>query len=418
MTCEIAILNRNAVALAADSAVTIGNDKIFHTVDKLFTLGDQHLVGIMIFGTSEFMGIGWETLVSLFSQTLPKNPLPHLTDYGEKLAEFILDKKGPVNEESEEYYVMSTVELFLRGIRDHTIGKVRERISKMGSVTTTEITVFLEESIAREEEMRVNDPPFNKNSRKKSVKIAKRSRKIILDMSTNIFEKMQPTSDQLNRIIACFVRTMTDKRRFLALNSGVVIAGFGGKDIFPSLQHFSYEGRIEGILRNNLELSHKINAVTSQAALIPFAQADEARTFIEGISPSIKTQIVQSSESFVDDVLGAALPAAGTKREIESRTDLSNDLKKKVHDHVMKLIYTSGISPVMQTVKVLPREELARLARALVSLSSFKKHVTHDKETVGGPIDVALISRAEGFTWVRKKGMISRGPRGHEEEFY
>ena len=41
MTAEIAIMNKLAVALAADSAVTIeteGGLKVYNTVDKLFTL--------------------------------------------------------------------------------------------------------------------------------------------------------------------------------------------------------------------------------------------------------------------------------------------------------------------------------------------------------------------------------------------
>jgi len=45
MTAEIAILNKSAVALAADSAVTIAvgskEEKIFDTADKLFELSDR-----------------------------------------------------------------------------------------------------------------------------------------------------------------------------------------------------------------------------------------------------------------------------------------------------------------------------------------------------------------------------------------
>lgn len=39
MTAEIAILNKQGIALAADSAVTIGNaEKIFVSANKIFTL--------------------------------------------------------------------------------------------------------------------------------------------------------------------------------------------------------------------------------------------------------------------------------------------------------------------------------------------------------------------------------------------
>jgi len=56
VTAEIAILNRSAVALAADSAVIVGiggQEKIYNSVDKLFQLCLSEPVGIMIFGGAE-----------------------------------------------------------------------------------------------------------------------------------------------------------------------------------------------------------------------------------------------------------------------------------------------------------------------------------------------------------------------------
>ena len=43
------------------------------------------------------------------------------------------------------------------------------------------------------------------------------------------------------------------------------------------------------------------------------------------------------------------------------------------------------------------------MAEALVSLTSFKRRVSADAETVGGPIDVALISKGDGFIWIKRK---------------
>lgn len=60
MTAEVAILNKQAVALAADSAVTtyVGDgQKIFNTVNKLFTLSKYHPVGIMAYSSAEVMGV-------------------------------------------------------------------------------------------------------------------------------------------------------------------------------------------------------------------------------------------------------------------------------------------------------------------------------------------------------------------------
>ncbi len=53
MTAEIAIMNKEAIALASDSAVTSiqeNGQKIFTSANKLFSLSKYHPVGIMIFG--------------------------------------------------------------------------------------------------------------------------------------------------------------------------------------------------------------------------------------------------------------------------------------------------------------------------------------------------------------------------------
>jgi hypothetical protein len=34
---------------------------------------------------------------------------------------------------------------------------------------------------------------------------------------------------------------------------------------------------------------------------------------------------------------------------------------------------------------------------------SFKRHVSKDTETVGGPTDVAIITRGDGFVWIKRK---------------
>ena len=62
-----------------------------------------------------------------------------------------------------------------------------------------------------------------------------------------------------------------------------------------------------------------------------------------------------------------------------------------------------NVDPVLDAVEFLPKDELASMAEALVNLTSFKRRVTLDAETVGGPIDVAVISKGDGFIWVKRK---------------
>ena len=63
MTSEILIMNKNAIAMAADSAVTVGNSKTYNGVNKLFMLSNDPPMGVMIFGSANFENIPLETLI-------------------------------------------------------------------------------------------------------------------------------------------------------------------------------------------------------------------------------------------------------------------------------------------------------------------------------------------------------------------
>jgi hypothetical protein len=52
---------------------------------------------------------------------------------------------------------------------------------------------------------------------------------------------------------------------------------------------------------------------------------------------------------------------------------------------------------------ILPKNELAEMADSLVNLTCLRKRFSTDEETVGGPVDVAVISKGDGMIWIRRK---------------
>ena len=61
------------------------------------------------------------------------------------------------------------------------------------------------------------------------------------------------------------------------------------------------------------------------------------------------------------------------------------------------------VNPVLDTVASLSKDDLAAMAESFVHLTSLKRKVSPDAETVGGPIDVAVISKGDGFVWIKRK---------------
>ena len=97
MTAEVALLNKNAVALAADSKVSVGAgspEKTYDTVNKIFTLSKVHPVGIMIYGNAEFMGFPWETIVKQYRAAKRGKSEPTVDRWAEDFTRFVLRLKG------------------------------------------------------------------------------------------------------------------------------------------------------------------------------------------------------------------------------------------------------------------------------------------------------------------------------------
>lgn len=71
------------------------------------------------------------------------------------------------------------------------------------------------------------------------------------------------------------------------------------------------------------------------------------------------------------------------------------------------------IAPIMSAVGALPQDELAAMAESLVNLTSFKRRVSIESETVGREIDLAVISKGDGFIWIKRKRYFDASKNPH-----
>ena len=97
MTAEVAVLNRSAVALAADSAVTISNSggvsavaKIFQNENKLFELSKTQPVGIMLYNATELFAIPWEIIIKDFRIRCGNVEQKHLYTWWDVFRDYVI----------------------------------------------------------------------------------------------------------------------------------------------------------------------------------------------------------------------------------------------------------------------------------------------------------------------------------------
>lgn len=63
---------------------------------------------------------------------------------------------------------------------------------------------------------------------------------------------------------------------------------------------------------------------------------------------------------------------------------------------------------IERAIQFMPFSELAEVAELFIGLTQIRRRLSFDSETVGGPIDVAVISKADGFIWVKRKFYFSK----------
>ena len=92
MTAVVAILNKQGVAIAADSAVTLSDGerkKIYLNANKIFTLSKYHPVSILIYNSAEFNGVPWEIVIKEYRNYLGSKNLDRTQDYYRNFLEFL-----------------------------------------------------------------------------------------------------------------------------------------------------------------------------------------------------------------------------------------------------------------------------------------------------------------------------------------
>ena len=101
--------------------------------------------------------------------------------------------------------------------------------------------------------------------------------------------------------------------------------------------------------------------------------------------------------------------AATQKIEIETqRRDneafpLPPCILDKFSDEFSHYVQEEMVQPVVRVISTLPKEEMAAMAEALVEITTLRRKVDSTVESVGGPTDVAIISKGDGLVWIKRK---------------
>uniref|UniRef100_UPI001C2DE81F hypothetical protein n=1 Tax=Sphingomonas bacterium TaxID=1895847 RepID=UPI001C2DE81F len=159
MTAEIAILNRTAVALAADSIVTLAgprSSKTYDSAEKIFQLSRYQPIGLMIYNNALFMNAPLEVVVRRYRETISTSGFTEIVQVWPDFERFLLAFEREKVDELEHFQGMVSFELkrfgdmLLKHMFDSVAGgKKRKEIEPPGEFLARRIDERKAEADAR-----------------------------------------------------------------------------------------------------------------------------------------------------------------------------------------------------------------------------------------------------------------------------
>ena len=404
MTAIVGVLNKHAIAVAADSAETVGGGlKIYDKANKIFTLSKHHPVGIAIYNNAAFNSlIPWEIIIKMYRRQLGEKPFDTVKEYSDDFFSYLRkyqsdyltqsDFDSITSEEIRGFWIMEVVE------------KLPNRIANSADISPADLGEL--ETLLSSFKTRAVLSPKIPELASVSLSQFKSSIKPFLEPVVAQIVKVGGDSDKFNTLITeslfeVFSRQCVDRHMY----SGLAFFGYGELEIYPSLIEVLVYNSFAGELYFSEKASKQVNNQSPIAHIHPMAQTDVMQTYIEGISPQIEQTFLNTTEDTVKNVL-SAIAKAFKSNPVLANSIANIDLSPFMGTYqriIKQFKINNAIAPLMGTVATMEKEDLAELAENLIYLTSLKRRITPNLESVGGPVDVVIVSKGDGFIWLKRK---------------
>ncbi|WP_298135498.1 hypothetical protein [Acidiferrobacter sp.] len=410
MTCEVAVMNKRGIALAADSAVTVsdgdgGRKKIYSTAEKLFCLSPKLPVAVMTYGSADIMGVPWETVVKVYAQKLDGQRFDTLAEYAQDFFGFIEGADRLLPPTTQTRWLQSLIYNFWKEFYVDELKRGLAEEEKIGHKAKQKRLAAIikadHEDWERYRDLACAGPDYGQHVRETFAGA-------LDEVERDLFEGFSLTP-ALKEALRKTVEFAYQKDWFHPRDRGhVVIAGMGEAEPFPVLLMYDVGTLAAGTLRYRKTDETRVGR-DADGTVAPFGQHEMINSLIEGIHPRVFKEVAEAAIRLAR--------AQNDDREDDDEglddfddADDGGDAERVAEQgrafalSVRKNILEPYADPLLSAVSALPRQDLAKMAESLVSLTAFLMRMsTSEDQTVAEPVDVALLSKGDGFVWVKHK---------------
>lgn len=295
VTAEVAILNKTAIALAADSAVTISSgssqQKTYDSADKLFELSCKDPIAVMVNGDMNFAQTPLPVLVKIFRDACGEYDTVDeaATEFLNFLSEHGAEAPLSVREALLDMAVRPWFERIKKRFEDAFIHRVLAPTPNADR-TPDGLQALREELLSEQIEVvrtalsKLDDANFIGGGDEADG-----------EMFHGVFERVvEDTFEDLTQSQMQSLAIVADllfKKPLGPTETGVVIAGYGKNEIFPTLLHFELFGVVGTGLKFVQREKIDIDRDGMRAKVLPFAQKEMVERFLYGLDVGIRQSI-------------------------------------------------------------------------------------------------------------------------------
>lgn len=399
MTAIVGVLNKSAVAIAADSAVTMGNThKVMNTANKIFSLSKHAPVGIAIYGNAYLMDTPWEVIIKCYRRHIKTVKFMFLRDYVNDFVDFL---------RKHEFFASLSVQRNHLFLQMDSFYKICVKQARSRVIYSTNPTQAVIDELNDCKQANLANPnvfgDFQNYSYSDFVVFAKKEIEVIVRGSK---ELQMP--QHFNVFAESFYYYMRTANLYRNEESGLVFVGYGEEEIYPCLYNIITTIGFDHKLQYRYgETPIEITNEKTTASIVPFAQTAATQTVIRGINPTfysiistIFSNVIHLLIKNICDLLrNNNQDSIALQIEHMDMGSLTNSFTNATQAEFLKN-YTQ---PLVNTIGLLGISDMANVAESLVALTSLVHRMSPKEESVGGPVDVAVISKGDGLIWIKRK---------------
>lgn len=366
MTSEILIMTNDSIVMGADSAVTINNRKTHNGANKLFKLSNKPPMGIMVFGAANFGSIALETIIKNYRNQTNFEKLEDIS----KIKESFIDYLNNIPYENTDFENKLT--FFKEDLLNRMDYKSPKNVAKvLNCYKNIQILPFLENN------------PF------------------IDTEFEDLIKKLGNDDIDINILKKSFSALLLNS------SSGIIIAGFNENDFLPSVISFNLIAKYDNeiIISNvNSYINHDGNLI------IPFAQNDVAETFISGFDNEFKNFLKYSINNYTDIYLNELIESLIENEciDVNCFNNMLENIQKLNKNNIEEFMQSienfkeKNCNFISNSIGNVSIDVLVTMAETLILFTSLKRKFDSDLDSVGGDIDIIIITKGDGLIYKSK----------------